>query len=47
MVPVVLTIFVFVAIVGGVMFWRRQKRLEQEIRELKVERPGGDLPGRN
>jgi len=38
-VPVVLTILLLVAIFGGIMFWRRQKRLERELRELRSEYP--------
>ena len=47
-VPVVLAILLLLMIAGGIVFWRRQKRLEQEIRGLKVERqPRTDIPRRD
>ena len=33
-VPVLLKLLVFIAIGTGVIFWKRQRRLEQEMREL-------------
>lgn len=48
-VPVVLTILVLIAIGIGIIFWRRQKRLEQEMEELRRNRRRGtpDSGGRD
>lgn len=48
-VPVVLTILVLIAIGIGIIFWRRQKILEQEMEELRQNRPRGrpDSGGRD
>jgi preprotein translocase subunit YajC len=45
----VLTILVLIAIGIGIIFWRRQKRLEQEMEELRRNRRRGtpDSGGRD